>query len=116
MLFRSDSVFVLAAADCLTARHVQILVRAERLPETTIPLQCGAAEASSALSQLLSSLSSREVEKPAVLLTLSALGHAECAAFERQVDSAFGQGTFTRWLGAMEQRNFALAVSTLKAH
>ena len=110
-----DSLFVLGVADCLTKRHMRIVTRAEQIVPEIEALRLGPNGAREAVENLVSVLSARSVEKPVVRLLQIATGRASPAAFESDIDAALGFGTFTRWLSALEHRDYAAASTTLGA-
>lgn len=114
-LYGANSLFTLAVADCLLERHVEVLVRAEKLAADTPTLQLGPIGALKSLVALLKFLSARNVEKPVVLLMQCALGHTAPVQFERKVDESLGLGAFGRWVQALERSEFSQADSLLVA-
>jgi len=111
-----NSLFTLAAADCLTERHVHVLVRAEKLTTDAVPLQLGPSEAFQSLVDLIKAMAARGAERSVILLMQSALGHADARQFEQLVDETLGVGVFDRWNGALENRDFGQAQLILGAH
>jgi len=111
-----DSVFVLGVADCLTHRHVRIVSRAERITPELEALRLGPPGAREVIENLALALSHRGIEKPVVRLLQIATGRAEPELLETDIDSALGVETFTRWLTALEQRNYVAAAALLVVH
>ena len=111
-----NSVFVLGVADCLTQRHVRIVSRAELITPELEALRLGPPGAREAVEYLASALSNRDIEKPIVRLLQIATSRAKPALLEADIDAALGVETFTRWLTALEHRNYSAARAVLVGH
>ena len=111
----ADSRFVRAVADCLFDRHVNVLIRAGKMPADTLPMRIGSAQAFDAMTFLMRTLTARGVERPVVVLMQAALGHRDPLAFSSMVDEALGDGTFERWRRAFECGEFERAAACIGA-
>jgi hypothetical protein len=101
--YGAQSPFVNAAADCLTARHVRLLIRHGALPEDTAPLQLGSTAARESLEALLDCLQAQGLANPVVILLQSAFGSADAAAFENQAAPLLGAQQFATWLAELQR-------------
>jgi hypothetical protein len=101
-----DSMFVRAAADCLTARHVKVLIKAQRISPNIQPLQLGIADATKSIETLLKKMAAGGTEKPVLYLLWESMGVKPPGILEAEVDRLFGAGAFTRWLTLFELRKF----------
>ena len=114
-LYGKGSVFVTATVDCLTWRFIQVLVRAEKLPQDTSPLQYGEPEMREALEDLLAAMSDRGIEKLSLALMRSAVGRESPQAFQEAANSRLGSSTVSQWLTLLEHENYAGASGLLSS-
>lgn len=112
-LYGEHSVFVTAAADCLSERHTDALIRAGRLPEDSKGLRRGSQEALDALIALMRAARVRGAEKLVVLLMQSAMGHRDADAFAAMVDDTFAKDIFERWREAIDRGDFSSATALI---
>lgn len=111
--YGADSRFVLAVADCLFDRHVNVLIRAGKMPPDTLPMRIGTPRAFDAMVLLMRTLTSRGVERSVVQLMQVALGSRDHRAFSSVVDETFGEGVFERWRQAFERGEFEHAAACI---
>ncbi len=112
--YGADSLFVRAAADCLTARHVKILIKAERISPNSRPRQRGSCEAISALETLLQRMRADGAADDVLHILRESTGTMPACALEAEVDRLYGRGTFNGWLALFEHRKFDKAAALLQ--
>ncbi|HXS67561.1 MAG TPA: hypothetical protein VN761_01885 [Candidatus Polarisedimenticolia bacterium] len=111
--YGDDSLFVRAVADCLTARHVNILIKAQRISPNTQPRRRGLPSAKESLDALFSKMRSDGAVDDVLHVLRESTGVKSPCVLEGEVDSLYGPGTFDRWLNHFERREFATAASLL---
>jgi hypothetical protein len=105
--YGSKSVFVLAAADVLTARFTRVLIKAGRVGSNTKSRQLGSSEAVKTLEKLISLLQARKPSSKEILTLLQeATGRAPLETFSREVNGLLGDWTFERWLCYFQDKAF----------
>jgi len=109
-----DSLFVRAAADCLTARHVKILIKAERISPNTRPRQRGSSEAMNALDALFQKMRADGAADDVLHILREATGVKPAGVLEAEVDRLYGRGTFNGWLALFEHGLFEKATALLR--
>ncbi|GAB2524815.1 hypothetical protein GCM10027188_29700 [Lysobacter humi (ex Lee et al. 2017)] len=114
--YGEDSVFVTATVDLLTWRFVRVLVKAGKLPEEFEPPQFGPPEMRRALAGLITKLSERGQDRPAVSLMRSAIGHEHPLAFQNVARAVLGEGVVASWLACLEREDYARAEALLEPH
>jgi hypothetical protein len=101
-----DSLFVRSVADSLTARHVKVLIKANRISPNTKPLQIGSKEALKALEFLLDRIRADGAVEDILHILRESTGVREPIVLDAEVDGLYGQGVFARWLSLFEQCKF----------
>ena len=101
-----DSLFVRSVADCLTDRHVWVLIKAGRISPNTKPLQIGSKEALKALEFLLERMKTDGAVEQVRHILRESMGVREPIVLEAEVDGLYGHGVFAHWLSLFEQRKF----------
>jgi hypothetical protein len=112
--YGASSLFVRAAADCLTARHVVVLMKAGRLGADAEPRRIGSRAALASLEFLLGRMKADGAAENMLHILREATGVKEPGVLEAEVDQLYGQGAFIAWLALFEQRQFNLAAARLR--
>ncbi len=112
--YGADSLFVRAAADCLTARHVKILIKAERISPNSKPRQRGSTEAMIALDALLQKIRNDGATDDILHVLRESTGAMPPCALEAEVDRLYGRGTFNGWIALFEHEKFEKAAILLR--
>ena len=115
-LYGENSVFVTATVDCLTRRFINVLIKADKLPPDSEPVQYGAVEMREALESFLQTLSARGSDRPSIALMRSAVGHEQPQTFQRMAAALLGSDLVDRWLRLLEQEDYAGASALLAVH
>ncbi len=109
------SPFVLATSDALMGRYIRVLVNADRIDPDTIPLRLGSPAAVDALEKLLSILQTKAPTSEGIKYFLrEATGVTPVGSLSKEIDNAFGSGTFEKWLSLFQAGDFLQATCLLK--
>jgi hypothetical protein len=113
--YGADSLFVRSVADCLTARHVRLLIKAGRISPNTRPLQRGTTEATESLEALLGKMKTDGAAEDLLHILRESTGVREPGVLQAEVDLLYGCGAFSRWLALFELHDFNQAAGVLCA-
>ena len=110
-----DSVFVLAVADVLTGRFINLLINAGRLDADTKPLRLGSKAAVCALEELIEQHQAKLPSSEGIKYFLrEATGVTPVGTLSKEIDGVFGNDIFKAWLSLFQKRSFARALRLLK--
>jgi len=112
--YGADSRFVRSVADCLTARHVNVLVKAGRIDAGTQTVRIGTEEAQESLEALLKQIKEDGAVDHVLHVLRESTGVKAPGVLEAEVDSLYGRGAFSRWLAFFELGKFELAAGVLR--
>lgn len=112
--YGAESLFVRSVADCLTARHVRVLIKAGKIEASEQPVQVGDRETLEALEALLERLKADGAKEHLLHILRESMGVKEPGVLEAEVDGLYGRGAFSRWLVLFEFRKFDEASEVLR--
>ena len=113
--YGSESIFVFAVADVLTARFIGVLIKAGRIGPNTKPRQLGSSEAVETLEKLISILQAKKpLSKEILPLLQEATGKASLGTFSKEVNSVLGDWIFEKWFCFFKESAFDKATELVK--
>jgi hypothetical protein len=113
--YGSESIFVFAVADVLTARFIGVLIKAGRISPNTKPRQLGGHGAVETLEGLISILQAKKISWEEILpLLQEATGRRPLGTFSQEVNNTLGDWTFEKWLCLFQDKAFDKAMELIE--